>query len=213
MYLSNRAILDLPRIKRINLINGVTGIKPANLVATKSADGFLNVAIFSSVVHLGSHPPLIGFVFRPQHQKPRDTYINIKDTRYYTINQIPIQLVKKSHFTSAKFPKHISEFERCGFTAEYLFDFYPPFVKESSLKIGLELVEEVPISANKTIMVVGRILHLEFPTACMSETGHLNLEKLEAAGISGCDSYYKLAKIAQFQYAHLKDVPDTFDEA
>ena len=208
MYLSNEDILKLPRIKRINLINGVTGIKPANLVGTKSVDGLPNVAIFSSVVHLGSHPPLLGFVFRPQHQKPRDTYLNLKATGYYTINQIPIQMVKNAHFTSAKFPKAVSEFERCGFTAEYLFDFYAPFVRESKLKIGLELVEEVPIEANKTIMVVGRIVHLDFPTAAMSETGHLNLEALGAAGISGCDSYYSLEKVAQFRYAHVKDVPE-----
>lgn len=208
MYFSNQDIVNLPRIKRLNLINAVTGIKPANLIGTKSSEGQLNVAIFSSVVHLGSHPALIGFVLRPQHQKPRDTYINIKNTGYYTINQIPTAIVKKSHFTSAKFPKSTSEFERCKLTPEYLFDFYAPFVRECNLKIGLELVEEVLIKVNNTIMMVGKILHLDFPTGLMADTGHLNLEQLDAVGISGCDSYYKVHKIDQFQYAHVRDVPN-----
>jgi hypothetical protein len=52
-------ILELDRIKRLNIINSVTGIKPANLIGTISEDGKANLAIFSSVVHLGSNPPLL----------------------------------------------------------------------------------------------------------------------------------------------------------
>ncbi len=208
MYLSKSDIEQTERIKRLNIINAVTGIKPANLIGTRSEDGEANVAIFSSVVHLGSDPALLGFVLRPQHEKPRDTYINIKSSGAYTINHVPISLIENAHFTSAKFPKKISEFERCGFTEEYLFDFHAPFVKESYLKIGLELVEEIPISSNRTIMMIGQIVHLEFPDEVMGEHGHLDLEKLETAGISGVDSYYQLRKKDQFPYAHVKDVPD-----
>ena len=81
MYLSLNDIKALPRVKRLNIINAATGIKPANLIASKSKDGQSNVAIFSSVVHLGSDPALLGFFFRPQYEKPRDTYLNIRSTR------------------------------------------------------------------------------------------------------------------------------------
>lgn len=211
MYLSKKDIEDTPRIKRLNIINSVTGIKPANLIGTKSTDGYPNVGIFSSVVHLGSDPALIGFVFRPQDKTPRDTYNNIKDTGYYTLNQVPVSLVEKAHFTSAKFPKTTSEFEACKLTEEYKYDFYAPFVKESSLKIGLEMVEEIPIPVNKTVLMIGTILHLSFPDEMMLESGQLDLEKIDTAGISGVDSYYQLQKIAQFKYAHLEDVPN-FEE-
>ena len=55
----------MDKISRLNLINSITGVKPSNLIGTKSKDGFSNLAIFSSVVHLGSKPPLIGFITRP----------------------------------------------------------------------------------------------------------------------------------------------------
>ena len=58
-----------------------------NLIATKSNDGFPNVAVFSSVTHLGSNPPLLGFITRPAFV-PRNTYENIRKTGIYTINHI-----------------------------------------------------------------------------------------------------------------------------
>jgi flavin reductase (DIM6/NTAB) family NADH-FMN oxidoreductase RutF len=208
MYLSHSDIRNTTRIKRLNIINSITGIKPANLVATRSRDGRTNVGIFSSVVHLGSNPPLLGFIFRPQHEKPRDTYINIKETGYYTINQVPAALVENAHYTSAKFPTEISEFERCGFTEEYRYGFEVPFVKESQIKIGLEMVEEILIPSNMTILMVGQILHLQFPDECMDTEGNLDLDQIQTAGISGVNTYYRSEKIARFPYAHLADVPD-----
>ena len=69
MHLSQQNIEALPRIKRLNIINSVTGIKPGNLIGTQSADGQSNVAIFSSIVHMGSNPALISDDF-PQPDGP-----------------------------------------------------------------------------------------------------------------------------------------------
>jgi len=208
MYLSKQDIEELPRIKRLNIINSVTGIKPANLIGTRSSNGQPNLAIFSSVVHLGSDPALIGFFFRPQHEKPRDTYLNIKSTGVYTLNQVPSDLIRNAHYTSAKFTHQISEFERCGFTEEYQFDFEAPFVKQSQLKMGLKMVDEVPINANKTILMIGRIQHLLFPDHMMDAAGNLNISAIDAVGIGGVNTYYSLKKTNQFPYAHLEDVPE-----
>ena len=59
MYFSKKDIINASRIHRLNLINSITGIKPANLIGTISKDGHTNLAIFSSVIHLGSNPALI----------------------------------------------------------------------------------------------------------------------------------------------------------
>ena len=68
---------QMEKIFRLNLINSCTGYKSANLIGTQSADGKTNLAVFSSITHLGSNPPLIGFVLRPT-TVPRDSYRNIK---------------------------------------------------------------------------------------------------------------------------------------
>lgn len=208
MHLSNQEIKELDRIYRLNLINSITGIKPANLIGTRSTDGVANVAIFSSVVHLGSNPALIGMVFRPQAETKRDTYRNILETERYTINHVPLTKTQNAHFTSAKFEAEESEFEKCGFTEEYLTDFLTPFVKESRIKLGMKLQQMIPIEINGTILAIGSVEHLFVPDEVLSENGFIDLGKVQSAGISGVNSYYKLEKVADYPYAKPNELPD-----
>jgi len=163
MHLIKQDIQALDKIKRLNIINSITGIKPANLVGTQSKVGKSNLAIISSVVHLGSNPALVGFVMRPTTVVPRHTYDNIKETGVYTINHIHESFMERAHYTSAKFDKQESEFDYCKLTEEYRASFTAPFVKESMLKLGMSLVDEIAIPANGTIMLVGEIQQLIIP--------------------------------------------------
>jgi flavin reductase (DIM6/NTAB) family NADH-FMN oxidoreductase RutF len=208
MHLSNEQIQGMERIYRLNLINSITGIKPANLIGTRSRDGVANVAIFSSVVHLGSNPALIGMVFRPQAETKRDTYQNILETEYYTINHVPLNKTQNAHFTSANFAAEESEFEKCAFSEEYLTDFPAPFVKESRIKLGMKLQQMIPIEVNGTVLAIGSVEHLFVPDDVLLENGFIDLGKAESAGISGVNSYYKLEKVADYPYAKPNELPD-----
>ena len=95
MLLTKNDIQKLDRKYRLNLINSITGIKPANLVGSRSADGFDNVAIFSSLVHLGSNPAQLGLVMRPQTNARKDTYSNIQETVFIALITSLIALLKK----------------------------------------------------------------------------------------------------------------------
>jgi len=208
MYLSKSDIENSPKRKRINLINSISGIKPGNLIGTKSNSGQSNLAIFSSVVHLGSQPGYFGFFSRPDAEVRRHTYENIKENGYFTINHIHSDIVEKGHYTSAKFDAAISEFDACQLTEEYFHDFKAPFVQESQLKFGLKRVETIEVKSTNTIMVVGEIQHLIIADELVDEQGNIDLGSLNTVGISGLDTYYSLKKIAQFPYARVETVPD-----
>ena len=208
MHLTKKDLQEISNVKRLNIINSITGIKPANLIGTISKNKTSNVAIFSSIIHLGSNPALIGFIVRPTGEIPRNTYENILENGHYTINHVGESFVKNAHYTSAKFDTEISEFDVCNLTEEYLFNFKAPFVQESPIKIGMKYVESIPIEINGTILVVGEVEHVIIPDKVMSKKGYINLEEAEVAGISGLNSYYKLEKIASFPYARVSEVPD-----
>lgn len=208
MYLSKEEIKKTDRVKRLNLINSITGIKPGNLIGSKSKEGTSNVAIFSSVVHLGSDPALLGFILRPHYDVRRDTFENIKETEVYTINHIHHQFVKKAHYTSAKFEKGKSEFDSCGLNEEYLEGFYAPFVQESKVKLGMQLVDMIPIPANDTMMIVGEIQHLILPDTVVKENGRVEIGAAGNVGIAGLNQYYLLKKLAEFPYARVHEVPE-----
>ena len=113
--LTKKEIEELPRVKRLNIINSITGIKPANLIGSINQKKKSNLAIFSSVVHLGSNPALIGFILRPEGKVRRHTYENILANNYYTINHLPNSKTENGHYTSAKFHSEESEFKHCNF--------------------------------------------------------------------------------------------------
>ena len=194
LFYSADDIDALERNTRTHLINAITGIKPGNMIGTVSSQGLENLAIFSSVVHLGSHPPLLGFVVRPQGRAPRDTYNNIMQTSYFTINHIPSNMVDQAHDTSIRFKPEVSEFEECGFQACYLEAFPAPFVAESPLKIGLKLINQIPIPDNNTELLIGQVEALHIELDSLPEKGQLDLEQLDVAGISGLNSYYTLQR-------------------
>ena len=208
MHLTKEDIKSLDKAKRLNIINSITGIKPANLIGTVSEDNVANVAIFSSIVHLGSNPALLGFIVRPTGEVPRNTYENILANGNYTINHVNESFVKNAHYTSAKFPNEVSEFDRCGLTDEYLHGFKAPFVKESSIKIGMKYCESIPIERNGTILVIGEVVHVILPEKIVNEKGYIDLGQAEVAGISGLNSYYSLEKIASLPYVRLNEVPE-----
>jgi flavin reductase (DIM6/NTAB) family NADH-FMN oxidoreductase RutF len=208
MHLTKSDIESKSKVDRLNLINAVSGVKPANLIGTICENKYQNLAIFSSIVHLGSHPAILGFILRPNQAVRRHTYENILETGYYTINHVHTSIAAQAHFTSAKFEKETSEFEKCGLTPEFIADFGAPFVKESRLKMGMKYLESVPISINNTIMVVGEIEHLILPEHAMDENGYIDLNAIDSVGISGLNTYYKLEKMETFPYARTGNLPN-----
>ena len=208
MILTKQEINDLPRIKKLNIINSITGVKPANLIGTKGQTGHSNLAIFSSVIHLGSNPPLIGMISRPVGEVERHTIENLENSPFYTINHVTTSHIKQAHYTSAKWDREQSEFEKCGFTEEYIEDFSAPFVRESNIKMGMKVVDSIDIKLNGTILIIGSIECIMIPENIMSEEGYLHLEDAETAGISGLNSYYRLSKIGEFPYARVHEAID-----
>lgn len=214
MFLSNKMkhltatdIRNLEKFYRANLINSISGYKSANLIGTISKDGKTNLAVFSSVVHLGSDPALLGMIVRPA-TVPRHTYENIMETKVYTINHIHESFVEKAHFTSAKFERDVSEFDTCKLTPEYLEGFSAPFVQESQVKIGMALLEEVPIAHNGTILMIGKVEHVLLPQEIISDDGQAQLEKVKDVCISGLESYNSVNALKKFNYARVKDLPN-----
>lgn len=203
MHLSKKEIDEMNHLYKINLMNSISGYKPANLIATKSVAGIANVAIFSSVVHYGSSPAILGFVLRPT-TVARNTYDNIKNTGFYTINAVNEAIIEQAHHTSAKYSSEISEFDKTDLTEVYKDDFFAPYVAESPVKIGMKFLEEYHIKANGTILVLGEVTDLYFKDSMLSKDGFLNLSEQKIAAINGLDTYMVAEKYSRLSYQRPK---------
>jgi len=183
---------------RANLINSLSGFKSATLVGSTNGQ-VNNVAIVSSIVHVGANPPLIGMIMRP-HTVTRDTLSNIKQQGFYTLNHVSTDWVDKAHQTSARYAPEESEFDAVGLTPQFSESFSAPYVQESEIKMGLKVAQHFTL-LNDTEMVIGEIQELFIPESIIDDDGYANIEQAGSACISGLDSYHSTTRIAQFLYA------------
>ncbi|MDZ7716229.1 MAG: flavin reductase [Balneolaceae bacterium] len=201
-YISRDDIDNMDRVPRLKLINALSGFKSANLIGTINTTGVENLAIFSSVFHLGSDPPLLGCILRPK-LVPRHTYDNLKATGWYTINHINEEIYQQAHQTSGKYREDISEFNMTDLTSFYSGECEAPYVKEANIRIGLKFLEEHLVQTNNTYMIVGSIEQLMLPADCFEDDGFFDIEKAGTLTISGLDAYHKTKRIDKLDYVRV----------
>tara|TARA_B100000795_G_scaffold266202_1_gene249027 strand:+ start:2803 stop:3432 length:630 start_codon:yes stop_codon:yes gene_type:complete len=203
MHFTRDKINNLEKIKKINLINSCSGYKSANLIGSISKEGYTNVAVFSSITHLGSNPPTLGFIVRPT-TVPRDTYKNIKESGIFTINHIHEDILADAHHTSAKYKEEVSEFDITDLESEYHNKCIAPFVKGSPVQMEMKFVEEYHIKSNDVIHIIAEITNLYVKDDILQEDGFLDLAKGNVAAINGLDAYAIAKKNTRFDYQRPK---------
>ncbi|WP_283635563.1 flavin reductase family protein [Aquaticitalea lipolytica] len=194
---------QMHHLYRINLINSCSGYKSANLIGTKSVDGITNLAIFSSVTHIGSNPALLGFFLRPT-TVIRNTYNNIKETGVFTINHVHESILEDAHHTSAKYDSDISEFEMTNLIEQYKDSFSAPFVKDAPIQLAMTYVEEYDIKSNNTILLIGQIKDLYIKDNLLQNDGFINLSEANVVAINGLDGYTIPKLKNRFEYQRPK---------
>lgn len=199
-HFNTQDLVKLDKIDRLNLINSCTGYKSANMIATKSKDGITNVAVFSSITHLGSNPAMVGFILRPT-TVPRHTYSNIKETGYFTINHITESHIAAAHQSSASYDKDKSEFETTELESEYLNDISIPFVKNSPVRLYCKYLNEYKIEENNTIHLIAQIEEIFVEEKLLESDYWIRLDKGNVMAINGLDGYAKPSLIDRFEYA------------
>jgi flavin reductase (DIM6/NTAB) family NADH-FMN oxidoreductase RutF len=200
LHLTSDRLASMERFYRANLVNSLSGFKQAMLLGTQDREGLTNLALFSSIVHLGADPALLGFIQRPVGVSG-DSFRNLTATGFYTLNHVHEGMMERAHQTSARYPPDVSEFEACHLTPLHIDGFPAPFVGESRVRIGMELVEVIPITHNDTKLVVGRVLHIHMPGDCLMKDGNIDLNSAGGIAVSGLETYHRVERIAQMSYA------------
>lgn len=196
-------IIAMDKVPRLNLVNSATGYKSANLIGTCSKEGLENVAVFSSVTHLGSEPPLIGFILRPT-TVPRDTYKNIIETNYFTVNHITDKMIAAAHHTSANYEQGVSEFDETTLESEYFDGLACPFVKGSPVRLLCKYVNEYYLKENDCLHIIASIEAIYIEEELLQKDHWLQLDKGNVVAINGLDGYALPKLIDRFEYARPK---------
>lgn len=182
-------ILSWEREYRRAFVNTLSGIKAAFLLGTQDENGRNNLALFTSVVHLGAAPPLLGVVLRPAEAQ-QDTRRIIQKHTHFTLNAVPVDLIEAAHQCSARYPHDQTEFNACKLTAWHSPSHRAPYVGESPLKIGLRAVDLMDVKANGTRMVVAAVMEIHLEEKLLGVDGQILPSEAELCGVVGLQAWH-----------------------
>lgn len=198
-------IAAMDKLVRVQFATSLPGAKPISLIGTIGDGGRTNLAPFSSVVHLGSNPALLGMISRPDLVE-RHTLSNILSTKHWTINHVHPEILDAAHQCSARYPREVSEFSATGLTEHVVPGFPAPFVAESRFRIGMTLEQIIDITANGTQMIIGRVVLVQSSEA-MQTDGSLDLSAMGCLASTALDTYFTLQPEARLAYAKADRAP------
>jgi flavin reductase (DIM6/NTAB) family NADH-FMN oxidoreductase RutF len=200
MHVTGADIAAMEERFRVFFVNSLSGFKSANLVGTVSATGNHNLCMVSSVVHIGSRPPLLALFSRPNTVR-RDTMENIHATGVFTINHVHPDFFEAAHQTAARYDAGDSEFTRVGLTPETSKLSDAPYVTGSPLQIGLEHRQTIDLDINGSHMIIGEVVEVRLDDALVADDGSVDLGRAGSLVVSGLDHYHRTDSLARLSYA------------
>jgi hypothetical protein len=67
--------------------------------------------------------------------------------------------------------------------------------------MGVIFKERIDLTINGTILIIGEITQLYYPSDCICEDGFVDIEKANSITCAGLDSYHITKRLARLSYA------------
>ena len=185
------------------LLSGVAP-RPIAFVGSQDRDGNVNLSPFSFFNAFGVNPPIVCFspAFAGKTGAPKDTLLNVLETRECTISIVSHDMVHQASLASAPYAKGVDEFEKGGFTKLGSQRVSPPGVAESPFVMEAKLIHHidfggVPGSAN---LLICEVLLMHVRDDVFTENGSIDPMRVDHVARMG-GAWYTRAKDGAFQYA------------
>ena len=169
--------------------------RPIALVSTTSNNGINNLAPFSYFNGVCSKPPTI--MFAPARRgwdgKEKDTLINIRNTKEFSINVVSEDIGEKMVKCSTDYEEEIDEYSKSGLSPLSSKKIRPPIVSESKISLECTLNQIVQIGKNDAgsgFIVIGTIVLFHIDDE-VYDNGRILLDKLQPLGRVAGNGYVR----------------------
>ena len=169
--------------------------RPIALVSTTSNNGINNLAPFSYFNGVCSKPPTI--MFAPARRgwdgKEKDTLINIRNTKEFSINIVSEDIGEKMVKCSTDYEKEVDEYSKSGLSPLLSKKIKPPIVSESKISLECILNQIIQIGkedAGSGFIVIGTIILFHIDDE-VYDNGRIILDKLQPLGRVAGNGYVR----------------------
>ena len=184
------------------MISGIVP-RPIAFVSSISNNNEVNLAPYSFFNGFGANPPIVGFspALSGRTGKPKDTLLNIQETKEFTISIANSSMVGQVSLSSCEYERSIDEFDKTGLTKQESTIVKPPFVGESSFVMECKLYDIIylgnkPASGN---LILGEIVMFHISENILDTKGAVDPNLLDAISRMG-GSWYSKSKDGLFEF-------------
>ena len=195
------------------MISGISP-RPIAFVSSVSLNNEVNLAPYSFFNGFGANPPIVGFspALSGRTGKPKDTLLNIQDTKEFTISIADSKMVGQVSLSSCEYSRDVDEFVKAGLTKQDSTYIKVPFVKESPFSMECKLYDIIhlgnkPASGN---LILGEIVNFHISEDIIDGDNVVDPYKLDAISRLG-GSWYSKSKDGLFEYKKPKHTGIGFD--
>ena len=205
---------QIPFQETHRLLLGGIAPRPIAFVGSVDKDGNPNLSPFSFFNAFGVNPPIICFspAFSGRTGKPKDTLLNILETKECTVSIISYDMVQQASLASAPFEKGVDEFIKAGFTKLESRKVKAPGVGESPFVMEAKLLKHIefggkPGSAN---MLICEVLLIHIKESILNEKGSIDPCQIDQVARMG-GSWYSRSAQGLFELPQPSKVIPGFD--
>lgn len=183
------------------LLVGAVSPRPIALVATKGKEG-LNLAPFSFFNIVSVNPAMLMFspLRRMRDGTQKDTYINLKDHPYCTIQIVTEDVVEKVNQCSKDVPPEVNEFELSGLNTIESDTIDIPRVKESPFQMECSVSQIISLGEKGGAgnLVLCEIKKIHYDEKIMHE-GNIDPNAVRLVGRNNASYYTRAFQSALFE--------------
>ena len=205
--------LDIKSVYHL-LISGISP-RPIALVGSMDNKGSSNLAPFSFFNAFGANPPIVGFspALSGRTGLPKDTLLNIKETKEFTISIVNSYMVEQISLSSCEFDRNTDEFIKSGLTKIESKKIKPYGVLESHFIMECKLYDIIelgnkPASGN---LILGEVVHFHVAESILNDNNQIDPYKLDPIARNG-GNWYTEAKKGLFELKKPKNIGIGFDQ-
>ena len=183
------------------VLNSVVVPRPIAWVASRSADGVVNLAPHSFYTVACVVPPVVQFTSVGR----KDTLDNVEATGDFTVNLVPEELLEQANATGTDFPPDQSEAEQAGVGLE-------PSERVAAMRVAqspvsIECTLHSTLRLGDSTVVFGQVRHIAVHTTAVRD-GRPRIEHLRPLARLGGNEWSTIGEvkeIARIPYATLPE--------
>ena len=174
--------------------------RPIAWVTSMNARGGFNLAPFSFFNALADDPPMIMLAFNGYHDHggEKDTLSNIKATREFVVNMVPLALKDAMNTTTAGVSHEIDEIELAGLETAPSKLVEPPRVAAAPIHMECEFYSEIELPCHQANsinrVIIGSVLGIHITDEVLVD-GMVDLGKVNP-----------LARLGYMQYTSVQEI-------